>query len=171
MLSALGGLFAGSILGGMERQLEAVPGLLVIVPVFLAIRGSVYGSLGSRLSSALHQGLLRPELSLQPSVRTAVSAALLNGIVASLAAAVLTFATLSYLARPVAPLRRLVVIALVGGILAGLLLSLVVVSVAIIGFRRGLNPDDIVGPAVTTAGDIFGITALLIATEFALIVV
>lgn len=171
MLSAVGGLFAGTILGGMERQLGAVPGLLVMVPVFLAIRGSVYGSLGSRISTALHQGLLRAELSLQPALRTAVAAALLNGILASLTAAALTFVTLGYLARPVAPLGRLVLIALLGGILAGLILSVVVVSVAVVGFRRGLNPDDIVGPAVTTAGDIFGIAALLVATEVTLSVV
>lgn len=171
MLSALGGLCAGTILGGMERQLGAVPGLLVMVPVFLAIRGSVYGSLGSRVSSALHQGLIRAELDLQPALRTAVAAALMNGILASLVAAVLTFVTLDYLVIPVAPLGRLVLIALLGGILAGLILSIVVVSVAIIGFRRGLNPDDIVGPAVTTAGDIFGIAALLVATELALRVV
>lgn len=168
LLSAIGGLMAGTILGGMERQLAAVQGLLVMVPVFLAIRGSVYGSLGSRLSSALHQGLLEPVLSLQPLLRRAVGAALLNGIVASVAAAILTYWTLSALGLPVAPVWRLVVIALIGGILAGSALTIVVVTVAVLGYRRGLNPDDIVGPAVTTAGDIFGMAALLIATEIAL---
>lgn len=168
LLSAIGGLIAGSILGGMDRQLAAVQGLLVMVPVFLAIRGSVYGSLGSRLSSALHQGLLDPVLTLQPPLRRAIAAALLNGIVASVAAAVLTYWSLTALSIPVAPLWRLVVIAFIGGGLAGVVLTIVVVTVAVVGFRRGVNPDDIVGPTVTTAGDIFGMGALLVATEVAL---
>lgn len=168
LLSAVGGLVAGSILGGMERQLAEVQGLLVMVPVFLAIRGSVYGSLGSRLSSALHQGLLEPVLSLQPLLRRAVGAAILNGVVASVAAAILTYWSLSALGFPVAPVERLVLIALIGGMIAGVALTLVVVTVAVVGFRRGLNPDDLVGPAVTTAGDIFGMAALFLATDVAL---
>ncbi|MFB6087715.1 MAG: hypothetical protein ABEJ85_04275, partial [Haloarculaceae archaeon] len=44
LVSAVGGLVAGSILGGMKTDLAAVDGLLVMVPAFLAIRGSVYGS-------------------------------------------------------------------------------------------------------------------------------
>jgi mgtE-like transporter len=95
-------------------------------------------------------------------------AALLNGILASLAAAILTFSGLSLIGYPVAPLWRLALIALVGGLLAGIVLAIVVVTVAVIGFRRGMNPDDIVGPAVTTAGDVFGMAALFVATEIAL---
>jgi mgtE-like transporter len=54
--SALGGLLAGSMLAGLNEELAAVQGLLVMVPAFLAIRGSVYGSLGSRLSLVVHFG-------------------------------------------------------------------------------------------------------------------
>ncbi|MDL0139573.1 hypothetical protein PNP85_08655, partial [Halobacterium salinarum] len=46
--SVLGGLFAGAVLGGMRAQLEAVDGLLVVVPALLATRGNVYASFGAR---------------------------------------------------------------------------------------------------------------------------
>jgi len=174
VVSAVGGLLAGVVLGGMDAQLSAVEGLLVLVPAFLAIRGSVYGSLGSRLSSALHQGLIDPAEGLvdptdpDPRLVTAAVAALLNGVLASLFAAILTVVVLSVLGRPVAPLRRFLVIAVVGGVLAGIALTAVVVGVVLVGYRRGLNPDDLVGPAVTTAGDVFGLLALLVAVRVAL---
>ncbi|PSQ09404.1 hypothetical protein BRC95_01015 [Halobacteriales archaeon QS_5_68_33] len=166
-VSAVGGLVAGSLLGGMEAQLSAIEGLLVLVPAFLAIRGSVYGSLGSRISSALHQGLIDPT---DPDRRlaTAAVAALANGVFATLFAAALTVAVLSALGRPVAPLGTFLVVALVGGVLAGLALTAVVVGVVLVGYRRGLNPDDLVGPAVTTAGDVFGMLALIVAARVAL---
>jgi len=168
LVSAAGGLLAGSILGGMEAELASVPGLLVLVPAFLAIRGSVYGSLGARLSSALHQGLVEPTFDLDDRVVSAVVAAVANGVTASVFAAAVTVLVLSGLGEPVAPLSTLVVVALVGAAMAGTALVATVLTVVIVGYRRGLNPDDLVGPAVTTAGDVFGMASLLAATRVAL---
>jgi len=168
LVSALGGLLAGSVLGGMDAELRAVPGLLVMVPAFLAIRGSVYGSLGSRLSSALHQGLIEPTFEVDDRLASAVVAALVNGLAASLFAAVLAFGLLSALGADVAPLWTLVFIALLGGGLAGVALAATIVVVVFTGYRRGMNPDDLVGPAMTTAGDVFGMASLFVATRLAL---
>ncbi|ERH11618.1 MAG: hypothetical protein J07HB67_00626 [halophilic archaeon J07HB67] len=44
----------GVALGGFEATLLCYPTPLVLVPALLAIRGSVYGSLGSRLPTAVH---------------------------------------------------------------------------------------------------------------------
>lgn len=164
-VSAVGGLLAGVVLGGMEPQLRAVPGLLVLVPAFLAIRGSVYGSLGSRLSSALHQGLVEPAFAYDDRLASAMAAALANGIVASVVAAVLTVVALRAIGRPVASLLRLALISVLGAVGAGVALTVVVVAVVFVGYRRGLDPDALVGPATTTAGDVFGILALLAAVE------
>ena len=169
-VSALGGLVAGTILGGMEAELAAVQGLLVMVPAFLAIRGSVYGSLGSRLSTGLHQGVIPPVFAPDGRILRAVAAALVNGTVASVAAALFTYGVLTGLGRAVAPVVTLIVVALAGGILAGLALSATVIVVVLVGYRRGLNPDDVVGPAVTTAGDVFGTASLLLAARLALAV-
>ena len=168
LVSAAGGLLAGRILGGMNAELEAVRGLLVMVPAFLAIRGSVYGSLGSRLSTALHQGLLEPAVRYDDRLASAVVAAVANGVTASLFAAGLTAVLLPALGRPVASPWTLASIAVVGGLLAGAALSVSIVTVLFAGYRRGLNPDDLVGPAVTTAGDVFGMASLFLATRLAL---
>lgn len=166
--SVVGGLFAGAVLGGMRAELRAVPGLLVLVPALLATRGNVYGSLGARLSTGLHQGLVEPEWVPGDRVRAAVLAALGNGILASCFAAVVAFLVLSVLSEPVAPLPTLFAIALVAGLLSGGALTVAVVSVVFAGFSRGHNPDTLVGPLVTTTGDVFGISFLLLAVRFVL---
>lgn len=43
--------------GGLE-SVDRFPSLLVMVPVFLATRGNVYGALGGRISSEFHWGLI-----------------------------------------------------------------------------------------------------------------
>jgi len=164
--SLVGGLLAGLVLGGMRSDLRAVEGLLVLVPALLATRGNVYGSLGARLATGLHQGLIEPRVRTgDRRIRAAAAAALANGIVASVFAATAAFTILSALGAPVASLGRLVGIAVVAGLLSGATLVVVVVTVVFAGYRRGYNPDTLVGPLVTTTGDVFGILFLLIAVR------
>jgi mgtE-like transporter len=61
-----------------------------------------------------------------------------------------------------------VTVALVAGLLSGGVLVAVVVTVVFAGYRRGRNPDTLVGPLVTTTGDVFGMLFLLAAVRFVL---
>ncbi len=166
---AVGGLLAGVVLSGMRAEFEAVPGLLVLVPALLATRGNVYGSLGARVATALHQGIIEPSLRERDErLQAAVAAAIGNGLLASAFAAVLAFLALRVLGGNPAPLWMLVSIALVAGALSGVVLSFVVLTVVFAGYRHGYNPDTLVGPVVTTAGDIFGVAFLLLAVRIVL---
>ena len=167
--SVAGGLFAGVVLGGMRAELREVPGLLVLVPALLATRGNVYGSLGARLASGLHQGLVEPGVGVADErVRAAIAAAIANGLLASLFAATVAYLVLRALPGEVAPLPTLLAIALLAGIMSGVALSIAVVLVVFVGYRRGQNPDTLVGPVVTTTGDVFGIAFLLLAVRIVL---
>jgi len=164
--SLVGGLLAGVVLGGMRAELAAIDGLLVLVPALLATRGNVYGSLGARIATALHQGFLVPRVrEADDRLLRAVAAAIANGLLASAFAAVVATAALAWLSRPAAGLPVLVAVALLSGFLSGIALATTVVVVVFAGFRRGYNPDTLVGPLVTTAGDVFGMAALLIAAR------
>ncbi len=55
-ISILSGLF----LGKNEELLRMLPGILIIVPSFMAINGNISSVMTSRLSSALHMGLVKP---------------------------------------------------------------------------------------------------------------
>jgi mgtE-like transporter len=163
--SLVGGLLAGVVLGGMRGDFGRVNGLLVLVPALLATRGNVYGSLGARIATGLHQGLVQPRIGADRRLRSAVAAALANGLLASAFAAVAAFLVLSGLGRSPAPLPVLLGIALLAGLLSGLVLAASVVAVVFAGYRRGYNPDTLVGPIVTTAGDVFGVAFLLLAVR------
>ncbi|WP_256296240.1 magnesium transporter [Haloarchaeobius salinus] len=167
--SVVGGLFAGLVLGGMRSELQQVPGLLVLVPALLATRGNVYGSLGARLATGLHQGLLEPRFDLgNERLRGAIAAAITNGLFVSAFAAVAAYVLLGLLGQAAAPLATLVAVSLLAGLLSGITLTVAVVSVVFVGFRRGQNPDTLVGPIVTTTGDVFGMTFLLLAARIVL---
>lgn len=167
--SLVGGLLAGVVLGGMRAEFRAVPGLLVLVPALLATRGNVYGSLGARVATALHQGLVTPAIrEYDDRLVRAVVAAVANGLVASTFAAVATYGIVSLAFAADASLGRLVAIALLAGVLSGVVLSALVVGVVFAGYRRGYNPDTLVGPIVTTAGDVFGVAFLFVAVRVVL---
>ena len=166
LVSAVGGLFAGLVLAGMEADLEAVRGLLVLVPALLATRGNVFGAYAARIASGLHQGLVTPDLDVRDKrLQSATAAATANNLLASGLAAVVTVVALKVLRQPVAGLKTMVAIALIAAFLSGLALVAVVLVVMFLGFRRGIDPDTLVGPLVTTTGDVVGIAFLLLAVR------
>lgn len=163
LISLVAGLLAGTILGSetMRASIESVPGLLLLLPAFLATRGGVYGSLGARLSSGLHQGVIEPRFELDRRVANAILASFINGMAVSVFIAVVSFLVLLVLGQT-GSLLQLVGVMLVAGFLSALLMLSTLVSVIFIGYRRGLDPDNIVGPLVTTLGDVFGVFFLLV---------
>ncbi|MEM4781474.1 MAG: magnesium transporter [Halalkalicoccus sp.] len=163
LISLVAGLFAGTILGTetMRAGIERVPGLLILLPAFLATRGGVYGSLGARLSSGFHQGVIEPRLEYDERIANAVLASFINGMAVSVFIACVAYLVL-VLSGQEGSLLQLLVVMIVAGFLSALLMLSVLVAVVFVGYRHGLDPDNIVGPLVTTLGDVFGVLFLLV---------
>lgn len=157
-----GGLFSGVVLEGMVESVTTFTGLFVMVPVFLATRGNVYGALGSRIASGLHQGLIDPEFRRDERLLNAVFASFINGIGISILIGVLTWSVLLVLGWQPAPLSHLVAIMFVAGVLTSLVMIVGLLGLIFLGFKRGYDPDNLVGPIVTTLGDVFGMLFLLL---------
>src|SRR3954453_19442893 len=68
LISSGGDLLAGLTLGAITNTLESLPGLLLLVPAAIGMRGNVFGALGSRLGTAIHTGTFR----LSPRMDTVV---------------------------------------------------------------------------------------------------
>ena len=160
-----GGLFAGLVLEGLVESLERFPGLFVMIPVFLATRGNVYGALGGRIASGLHQGLIEPRFEWDDRLVNAVLASFINGIGISIVIGFLTWAVLEWVLRweEVAALYELVGIMLVAGVLTSFVMIAGLLGIIFAGYRYGYDPDNLVGPIVTTLGDIFGMLFMLFA--------
>ena len=164
-VSLLGGLFAGGVLGSeaMRAAFRQYPGLLLLLPAFLATRGNVYGAFGARLSSGLHQGLIEPQLAYDERLANAVVASFVNGIGISVVIGVLSWGVLRALGRESARLVELVGITLVSGLLTSVVLVVGLLLLVFGSYELGLDPDNLVGPIVTTLGDIFGVVFLYVA--------
>lgn len=163
LISLVAGLFAGTILGSetMREGIASVPGILLLLPAFLATRGGVYGSLGARLATGLHQGIIEPRFQLDRRLTNAIVASFINGMVVSVFIAVITFAALALFAEG-GSLLVLVGVMVIAGLLSAILMLSVLVTVVFVGYNRGLDPDNIIGPVVTTLGDVFGVAFLLV---------
>jgi len=160
-IALCGGLFAGVVLESVLESVARFPGLLVMVPVFLATRGNVYGALGGRISSGLHQGLIDPEFEWDDRLANAVIASFINGIGISIAIGVITWTALLVLGWESAMLIEFVAIMFISGVLTSVVLIFGLLLLIFAGFKRGYDPDNLVGPIVTTLGDIFGMLFLL----------
>ena len=89
LLSSGGDLLAGLTLGSITGTLEALPGLLVLVPAAIGMRGNVFGALGSRLGTSIHTGTFRMSRRLDTVVGQNLAASISMSLSVSLALAVL----------------------------------------------------------------------------------
>jgi mgtE-like transporter len=166
LVSLAGGIFAGFVLGtpAMREGLESSPGLLLALPAFLATRGNVYGALGARIASGLHQGIVEPHLEWQPRLASAVLAAIVNGVGISAFVATSSWTVLRLTpGRSPAPLPELLGVLLLAGIATSVVMIAGLLALVFAGYRRGLDPDNLIGPIVTTLGDVFGVVFLFAA--------
>jgi mgtE-like transporter len=163
LVALLGGLFSGLVLEELLGSVARFPGLLVMVPVFLATRGNVYGALGGRISSGLHQGLISPEFEWNERLVNAIVASFVNGVSISGIIGVLSWVALQLLGWPAAALSELVAIMLIAGTLTSVVLIFGLLAILFGGYKLGYDPDNLVGPIVTTLGDVFGMLFLLVA--------
>lgn len=161
-VSLVAGIFSGAVLGtdGMVEGFQRYPGLLLLLPAFLATRGNVYGALGARISSGLHQGLIDPGFGRDERLVNAVVASFVNGISISVFIGVLSWALLRGLGRESAALVELVAITLISGTLTAVVMIFGLLGLIFLGYTRGIDPDNLVGPIVTTFGDVFGVVFL-----------
>ena len=58
ILCGIGEIFAGRVFGGMTRFIEQLPGIIVLIPAIMGLKGYIDITLGSRLGSAAHMGLI-----------------------------------------------------------------------------------------------------------------
>jgi len=154
---------AGVTLAAAEDTLERLPGLLLLVPAAIDMRGNIYGALASRLSTALHLGSYEIRLRRRSFMGRQIEATTLLTIGTSVIIACFAYVFgLAFGLEPIA-VWKLVVIATVGGVLASAVLVVVTVVLSWVAQRRDWNMDDVGAPTVTVFGDILTVPALLLA--------
>jgi mgtE-like transporter len=165
LLSSGGDLFAGLTLGAITDTLETLPGLLVLVPAAIGMRGNIFGGLGSRFSTAIHTGTFRVSRRLDTLVGQNVVASLALSLSISLVLAVLAKAvSVAFGVANSISIVDFVVISVVGGMLSSIVVLVVVIVVTTAAVRFELDLDNVSTPIVTAAGDVVTLPSLFLAT-------
>jgi len=152
-------LLAGGVLGGMVDMMELLPGLLILIPGLLDLRGSIGSTFGARLTSGLHLGLVRPHRS-GKALKTNIYASLILSFFVSLMLAVFAWALCLIMGIPSISLAAFMAISMVTGVVSGTILTGIAILVSFLSYGRGVDPDDITTPTIGTLGDIITVLCL-----------
>jgi len=152
----LTGLIAGALLASSHGLFSEFSWAIVLYPGILSVRGALGGLFSGRISTALHLGTIRPTL--KDNTRSASN--LLNSIivltlVSSLVMSVLGSVTCllsGYIGLVTVPRIFVTMVTTMG-------LSIIFISpftywFSVFSFNRGLDPDKLVYPVVSTFSDI-----------------
>ena len=134
---------------------------MMMVPSLNGIGGNLGGILGARLGSALHLGTVEPRLkgkvlkgNIDASLLTTLGIFSFNGVV---------FFTIAYMWSVgfIGAVKHALAFLLAGLFLTPVIIMSTIVS-AFISFRKGLDPDNVVIPIVTSIIDVAAAVCLLI---------
>jgi mgtE-like transporter len=173
-LLLLGELIAGLILANGELQLEHIPGLLVLVPAILSLRGNISSAMGSRFGSYMHLGLIEPEVKLATFKKTVVKenfyASICLNLIMSFALGVFAYLVAILVGISTASIVHLTFIAVVAGFISGFFLVFLTIFLAVFTASKGMDPDNVLTPTVATIGDIFTVLFLFLVADMALLI-
>ncbi|GBC87157.1 hypothetical protein HRbin12_01159 [bacterium HR12] len=163
-LSTVAGFVAGLTLAHITGTLERLPGLIVLIPAAVGMKGTIFGAIGARLGTANAAGLLEPHLRRGGILRRNVSVAVLTTFGSSLWLAVLARIASAAFGEPSISVLELATISVVGGAIGSLLILFITLAISLQSHRRGWDLDSVATPMVTALGDMTTLPSLFLAT-------
>lgn len=160
------GLFAGIGLARATDRFIAVPGIFVILPMLLGMSNDIDGSLAARLGSALHMGVIRPKSPLSRELYNVVSASFVLSVFESVSAGILAHILCLATGLRTVGLTGMIFVALFGGFLGKVMTIPITTTLSIFFFNRGIDPDSVMGPVLTSYSDIFTMASLYLVTGY-----
>ena len=156
------GIFSGAILGGRIEGLIAVPSILIMLPAFLEDGGAIGGILAARLSSSLHLGSIETKRGIPKNVLKMFVTMHILGIIIFTMVGSFAYIIAKFLGISSLPLHLTIAVALLAGEMLIVVVNLIAYYISIISFKRGVDPDNVTIPTITSTIDLIG-TACLIA--------
>lgn len=160
IICAFADIFAGIYLTSMIDFLILLPGILTMLPAAIDMRGNVYASMGSRLSTGLHTGEITPNLRGSKLIAENIYSSLIQTLI--MAAVIAFFAMVGgiILQNQTIGFVHLFFISLFASLIAAIGLILTTILVAILSFKKGLDPDNVSSPLIASIGDILNVISL-----------
>ncbi|HET6835067.1 MAG TPA: magnesium transporter [Acidimicrobiales bacterium] len=156
---------AGAFLGSITGTLERYPGLLVLVPAAIGLRGNIFGSFGNRLSTSIHAGTFRWSLRSETVLGQNVLASMLLTMAISLALAVVAKAiAVGFGIDDSIDLLSMSTVSIVGGVLGSIVVLAAALGLTGGAVRNRWDLDNVTAPLVSTLGDVLTLPALYLGT-------
>ncbi|GIU89021.1 MAG: divalent cation transporter [Acidimicrobiia bacterium] len=156
---------AGVVLGSITGTFERYPGLLIMVPAAIGLRGNISTAFGNRLSTSIHLGLFR--LSLRRDsllVQNLEASFLLSAGLSLVVAAVAKLGALA-LGLDILPVPTLALISITAGLMSSVVVHVITVVLSWAAARNGWDLDNVVAPVDSTFGDVLTLPALWVAAH------
>ena len=163
-LSTGAGFVAGLTLAHITPTLEALPGLIVLIPAAVGMKGTIFGAIGARIGTASAAGTFEPTLERGGELRRNVWVALLTTLASSLWLAVLARLVAAAFGGPSVSIWALLAISVVGGALGSAFILLMTVALSVVSHRRRWDLDAVATPLVTALGDMATLPSLFLAS-------
>ena len=161
----LGGVVAGSTLSTMIDLIKTIPGLLVVIPAIIALRGNISTAFGSRLGSAYHLGIIDADNIWNRELKENIIGSLFLSFFISIIIGLLAY-VISILLNVYPDPLKLITIVIIAGVISSIILTLLTIIIIYIVFIRGYDPDNITGPALSTFGDIITMLCIFASAIF-----
>jgi mgtE-like transporter len=165
LISSGGDLVTGLTLASITHTLSVLPGLFILIPAAIGMRGNIFGGLGSRLGTQIHAGTFRVSRRVDTLFGQNVGAAIVLSLSISVVLAVLAkIVSVAFAGGPSISVVDFMVISVIGAIISSIVVLVITVAVAAFCARRSLDLDNVAAPIVTAAGDIATLPSLFVAT-------
>jgi len=162
LIAVLIEILAGQVLQGNKEMLLAIPIFLICIPVINSVAGNIGTVLGARLTSGLHVGYIKISLKDKEMHQNLATSLLMGFLTYFILAIVIYYVGVFGKITNNIGIAMFVGIVILTGFLLIIVVAIISILTAFISFKRGLDPDDMVAPVVTTVGDVMGILFLFI---------
>ena len=153
-------MVAGFSLAKMSHLLALYPGLIILIPGAIDMRGTIFGTFGARLGTSLHTGEISPPLARSEPLRQQVGGVAVQVFSVSVILALVVKGLGLAVGLDTLGVYDLVLISVLSSVFSGLILLGFTHLVIEKSFRRGWDPDNVSVPFITVAGDVITIPIL-----------
>ncbi len=162
LICAVGDLIAGIVLGRMTFFLETFPGLLVVIPGAIGMRGNIFGSFASRLSTSLHIGLIAPHFEFSEDLDNNIFTSFILTLVLSIFLGIVAKLFCVLLHYQSMALMDFILICTIAGLISNLIMLPITMFISFKSFENGWDPDNITSPIIAGFGDLFTLPAIIV---------
>jgi len=158
ILMAFIGILGGQVLHSIEEYLLTFPVFLFLVPLMNDLGGNLGCVLASRVSSGFHSGYIEAHIK-DKELTENMFITLLMGLITFLTVA-LGVAVSSAVIDLGTTALNLILVILGAGVITTVGTMIITITVALISYKKRLDPDNIVIPVLTTLADLLSIISI-----------